>query len=219
MQAKQLVNDYREGKEPAGTTREQVVGAMALYRSAFHPDSGELQNVFGRMSFQMPGGMMITGAMLQFYKTVPQVVFWQWFNQSFNALVNYTNRNWRGCLQITCMRSLWNYTGGDLKGCYGSSRHVLSSIHHEANGEKALVQIATSSPRSFPGYGRWLLPALHGPLCLRTLPTECGDHLRVPATKRPRGVFTTPREVQRQNSHEAGLQQGPVVSNVDPLEK
>lgn len=91
--AKDLVQKYREGCEPPGTTREQVTHAMQLYRSAFHPDSGELQNIFGRMAFQVPGGMAITGAMLQFYKSVPQVIFWQWFNQSFNALVNYTNRN------------------------------------------------------------------------------------------------------------------------------
>lgn len=93
LDAKKLLQEYREGKEPPGTTEAQVVRAMQLYKSAFHPDSGELQNVFGRMSFQVPGGMLITGAMLQFYKTTPQVVFWQWFNQSFNALVNYTNRN------------------------------------------------------------------------------------------------------------------------------
>jgi len=91
--AKKLVVDYKAGSEPPGTKDEQVYAAMQLYRSAFHPDTGELQNVFGRMSFQMPGGMLITGAMLQFYRTVPAVVFWQWFNQSFNALVNYTNRN------------------------------------------------------------------------------------------------------------------------------
>merc|ERR1719430_2404357 len=93
QEAKVLVQEYRVGTEPPGTTKEQVMQAMQLYKSAFHPDSGELQNVFGRMSFQVPGGMLITGAMLQFYKSVPQVVFWQWFNQSFNALVNYTNRN------------------------------------------------------------------------------------------------------------------------------
>jgi tricarboxylate carrier len=92
-EAKTLVVAYKNGQEPEGTTQEQVTKAMQLYKSAFHPDTGELQNIFGRMSFQLPGGMLITGAMLQFYKTVPAVVFWQWFNQSFNALVNYTNRN------------------------------------------------------------------------------------------------------------------------------
>jgi len=42
--------------------------AKKLHESAFHPDSVELQNVFGRMSFQVPGGMIITAGMLQFYR-------------------------------------------------------------------------------------------------------------------------------------------------------
>lgn len=59
---------FRAGREQPGTKLEQVIKAKQLYESAFHPDSGELQNVFGRMSFQMPGGCLITGAMLQWYR-------------------------------------------------------------------------------------------------------------------------------------------------------
>jgi hypothetical protein len=59
---------FRIGKEPPGTTQQQVIYAKKLYESAFHPDTGDKQNVFGRMSFQVPGGMAITGAMLQFYR-------------------------------------------------------------------------------------------------------------------------------------------------------
>ncbi|XP_061714012.1 sideroflexin-2 [Cydia pomonella] len=102
-EAKELYFKYKEGKEPANTPMDKVVRAKQLYESAFHPDSGELQNVFGRMSFQMPGGCLVTGAMLQWYRTGTAIVFWQWVNQSFNALVNYTNRNANSPLTTTQM--------------------------------------------------------------------------------------------------------------------
>lgn len=52
------------------------------------------------MSFQLPGNCICTGAMLTFYRSMPAVVLWQWINQSYNALVNYTNRNANSAMSV-----------------------------------------------------------------------------------------------------------------------
>ncbi len=91
--AKDIVLAYREDREDPNLTDDEIWKAKELYDSAFHCQTGEKLFILGRMSFQVPGNMLITGCMMTFYKTVPAVIFWQVANQSFNAVVNYTNRN------------------------------------------------------------------------------------------------------------------------------
>lgn len=92
LRAKGLMELCRSGEKPPVSLPE-LHRAQRLFQSAFHPDTGELQNFAGRMCFNVWGGTLLCGAMMIWYKSTPAVVFWQWANQSFNALVNYTNRN------------------------------------------------------------------------------------------------------------------------------
>jgi len=91
-EAKTIVESYRNGTL-TGKTDDEIWKAKFLYDSAFHPDTKEKMFILGRMSAQVPCNMTITGMMMTFHKSYPAVVFWQWINQTFNAVVNYTNRS------------------------------------------------------------------------------------------------------------------------------
>lgn len=66
--------------------------ARQLKESAVHPDTGELVPRPFRMAGYVPFNGPVCVAMMASTST-PALLFWNWANQSQNALVNYFNRN------------------------------------------------------------------------------------------------------------------------------
>jgi len=125
--AKDTVEKYRRG-ELNHLTEDEIWKAKNLMDSAFHPDTGEKMFLPGRMSAQVPFNMTITGCMMTFYKTTPAVVFWQWVNQSFNALVNYTNRSGDTPIPLSTLGTSYCAATGAALGTALGLNHLTKTL-------------------------------------------------------------------------------------------
>lgn len=67
--------------------------AQQIINSAVSRDTGEEIPRMMRMCAFVPLNVPILFGMLIMPATTFNTVFWQWFNQSFNAGLNYGNRN------------------------------------------------------------------------------------------------------------------------------
>lgn len=86
-----LLNRF-EAEGPSVASNEELWQARKLKTSAIHPDTKEIVARPFRMAGYVPFNGPICVSMMVFTQT-PQLVFFNWLNQTHNAAVNYANRN------------------------------------------------------------------------------------------------------------------------------
>ena len=67
-----------------------------------------------------------------FFRSTPAVLFWQWFNQSFNVVVNYTNRSGSSPIPLSTL-------GTSYVGATTGSLVTALSLNKLANSAPPLI--------------------------------------------------------------------------------
>lgn len=87
-----LLDAVSRGEKVTASNRE-LWRAQQIKQAILHPDTGEKVFPAFRMSGFVPFGWITVTGMLLPNPSWGTLLFWQWMNQTHNALVNYSNRN------------------------------------------------------------------------------------------------------------------------------
>ena len=90
-EAQSLLDAFKAGKAPPGTTDDELWAARKKVNACMHPVLGEKINPLFRMACFIPVNVPMIAGMLM-TTSVPGVLFWQWANQTYNSGMNYANR-------------------------------------------------------------------------------------------------------------------------------
>lgn len=93
--AERLLKQHELGEAPTGTTDADLWHARRVLESALHPDTGERIFPLFRFSAFVPVNMVIVTATITpaVISSFPATAFIHFMNQTYNAAINYANRN------------------------------------------------------------------------------------------------------------------------------
>jgi sideroflexin-5 len=143
--ATSLVDKYYDDRKAAGSLClemteveiKELRKAHSIYKAVIHPDSKKAVPMIFRMNWFVPANLPIVFAMICIPQTPVNLMIGQWLNQSYNAGLNYNNRN---------MTS--SFTNKDLGIAYGSAVTVSISI---ALGARFIANTCIKQPKSLAG--------------------------------------------------------------------
>ena len=119
--------------------------AQTVVSSAIHPDTGEFIPWVCRLSSFLPCNIPISFGFIIAAPTPFNTIFWQWINQTYNASMNYGNRN--ATSLYTTQDILQSYSvavGSSIIVALGI-RKMLSGYTKHARGAQLLVFNSISS--------------------------------------------------------------------------
>ncbi|CAI2375289.1 unnamed protein product [Moneuplotes crassus] len=109
--------------------KEEVERAKNIVKSAYHPETGELIPRPMRLCSYATMLIPVNFGLLLAKPTIFNTIFWHWFNQTYSAGVNYSNRSISG-----------KFTNKDLITAYCAA--IISSISVGLGMRKLLTPIA-----------------------------------------------------------------------------
>lgn len=90
VEAAQTANNWKELQDQ-GVSKEQIIKKNVIVKACVHPTTNEIIVTPGRMAGFVPFNIPITAGMCLATPTLPNLIFWQWMNQTYNAMFNYCN--------------------------------------------------------------------------------------------------------------------------------